>query len=105
MAMKLFLHSLDVIEAHHHANLLRAAGIPAEVRNTFLSGAVGDIPFGEAAPQVWIDAAQDEGVARQVLRQASERPVQPDWSCPDCGEWIEGQFGQCWRCGGVRPDV
>ena len=23
-------------------------------------------------------------------------------TCPDCGEEIEGQFGQCWNCDAIR---
>jgi hypothetical protein len=25
------------------------------------------------------------------------------WTCPQCGERIEGQFGVCWQCGAERP--
>lgn len=102
MTMKLFLRCLDTIEAHHRANLLRAAGIRAEVRNTHLAGAVGDIPFIETGPQVWIESSESEERAREVLDQAAATPVQPDWRC-ECGEMIEGQFAQCWNCGRTRP--
>ncbi len=101
--MKLLLHCMHLVEAHHRANLLRSAGIHAEVRNTFLSGAVGDIPYLEAGPQVWIDDRQDAELARSVIAQAEGAPTQPDWRCKDCGEAIEGQFAQCWNCGTMRP--
>lgn len=103
MQMKRFLHCLNVVEAQHCANLLRSAGIAAEVRNTYLAGAVGDIPFIEVGPQVWIDSLQDETLAREVLAQAMAAPTQPAWRCQHCDEAIEGQFAQCWRCGGMRP--
>jgi hypothetical protein len=102
MAMKLLLRCLNSIEAHHRANLLRAAGIRAEVRNTHLAGAVGDIPFIEAGPQVWIDGIESAERAREVLAQADAAPVQPAWRC-ECGECIEGQFAQCWNCGRPAP--
>ena len=101
--MKLFLRCLDIFEAQHKANLLRSAGIRAEVRNTFLTGAVGDIPFIEAGPQIWIDPRESEEVARTIILEAEQAPTGPDWTCESCGEAIEGQFAQCWNCGAPRP--
>lgn len=101
--MKLFMHCLNAIDAHHRANLLRSAGIRAEVRNTLLAGAVGDIPFLEAGPQIWIDDLQDAAFAHDILDQVGSAPTQPPWRCPVCRESIEGQFAQCWSCGGMRP--
>lgn len=103
MTMKRLLRCLDVFEAHHCANVLRAAGITAEVRNTLLSGAVGDIPFIEAGPEVWVDERQDAEQARAVIKAATQAPALPPWQCPACGEELEGQFAQCWHCGAVRP--
>lgn len=101
--MKLFLRCLDIFEAQHKANLLRSAGIRAEVRNTFLTGAVGDIPFIEAGPQIWIDPRESEEVARTIILEAEQAPSGPEWTCESCGEVIEGQFAQCWNCGSARP--
>jgi predicted RNA-binding Zn-ribbon protein involved in translation (DUF1610 family) len=25
------------------------------------------------------------------------------WTCPNCGEKVEEQFTQCWKCGHNRP--
>ena len=97
------MRCLDLFEAHHKANLLLSAGIRVEVRNTFLTGAVGDIPFIEAGPQIWIDSRESEETARTILREAGEAPVGPDWVCESCSEPIEGQFAQCWNCGAARP--
>ncbi|HRQ58780.1 MAG TPA: DUF2007 domain-containing protein [Azoarcus taiwanensis] len=101
--MKLFLRCLDIFEAQHKANLLRSAGIRVEVRNTFLSGAVGDIPFIEAGPQIWIDERESAEMARTIIREAEQAPPGPEWVCECCGEAIEGQFAQCWNCGSARP--
>jgi hypothetical protein len=72
------------------------------VRNTILAGAVGDIPFIEAGPQVWIDSGESAKHARDVLARVDEAPTQSGWRC-ECGEAIEGQFAQCWNCGRSRP--
>lgn len=102
--MKRLMQCLNVVEAYHVANLLRAAGIAAEVRNTYLAGAVGDIPFLDAGPQIWVDDFQDLDTARAALAAARAAPTQEGWWCNACGEPIEGQFAQCWRCGAGRPD-
>ncbi len=101
--MKLFMHCMNLVEAHHRANLLHSAGIRAEVRNTYLAGAVGDIPFIEAGPQIWIDDRENEQLARAILDEAGQPTTQSSWHCESCGETIEGQFGQCWNCGAMRP--
>lgn len=92
-----------VLQAQHYANVLRAAGIRCTVRNTALAGAIGDIPFIECAPQVWIDNTLDEPRARELLGSLRQPVEGTAWQCA-CGETIEPQFGQCWRCGALRPD-
>ncbi|MGO4277517.1 MULTISPECIES: putative signal transducing protein [Cupriavidus] len=100
--MKLLLRSTSLVHAAHCENVLRAAGIRAEVRNTWLGGAAGDIPFQESAPQVWIldDAAEADAWA--VLNAAANPPPGPRWQCTGCAEWHEAQFASCWRCGAHR---
>jgi hypothetical protein len=101
--MKLLLHCEHPLHAEHYANVLRAAGIGCTVRNTTLAGAIGDIPFPECAPQIWIDHALDEARARELLASV-QRPLDaPPWVCARCGESLEAQFGACWRCATPRP--
>jgi hypothetical protein len=40
--------------------------------------------------------------ARGLIDEALQ-PVEAaePWQCPGCGERIEAQFSQCWRCAGV----
>jgi hypothetical protein len=91
--------SESVIEIAHLRNVLESAGIPCEVRNDRLGGALGEIPFVECWPQLWVRHAGDVLRARGLIEEVL-RPV-PDtraWTCPGCGERIEPQFAQCWRC-------
>jgi hypothetical protein len=30
---------------------------------------------------------------------------QPSWTCPKCGEVLEGQFTTCWKCGYNLPEA
>jgi hypothetical protein len=100
--MKLIARADHPLQAAIWADTLRAAGIQCEVRNTTLAGAMGEIPFLECAPQLWVFDDRDEPRANEVLQQL-RRPVSgPSWRCA-CGEESEPQFGNCWKCGAVRP--
>ncbi|REE91775.1 putative signal transducing protein [Cupriavidus plantarum] len=97
--MKLLLRASSLVHAAHCRNVLRAAGMHAELRNTWLAGAAGDIPFQESSPQVWIDEAASEKEAWAVLNAAANPAPGPRWHCVACDEWHEAQFAACWRCG------
>lgn len=100
--MKLLMRCEHALAAAHFAGALRAAGIDCEVRNTVLSGALGEIPFLECAPQIWIRNALEEARARELVDEL-RRPVAGEpWICAQCGEALEPQFSQCWNCGATR---
>lgn len=103
--MKLVRHCEQNLQAAHLANVLRAAGIACSVRNATLAAGIGDIPFLECSPQLWIDNDLDEAHARALLAEIetgdSEVPRAAPWHCR-CGEVIEPQFGACWQCGTSR---
>ena len=92
-------HNLQV--AHHTRNLLEAEGIRAVVRNEMLSSAMGELPPAECQVEVWVVRESDFEKAAQILRNPRGRNEAP-WNCDSCGEAIEGQFTQCWRCGATR---
>jgi hypothetical protein len=103
--VKLIARADHPLQAAIWADTLRAAGIRCEVRNTTLSGAMGEIPFLECAPQLWLPNAEDEPRAREILQQLRQPVVGSPWRCADCGEESEPQFGTCWKCGAERPRV
>jgi rubrerythrin len=100
--MKLLMRCDHAIAAAHYAGALRAAGIECEVRNTVLSGALGEIPFLECAPQIWIRYALDEARARELIEQLRTPVSGEPWTCRQCGEVLEPQFAQCWNCGALH---
>lgn len=102
--MKLLVRADNSLQASIWADTLRAAGIRCELRNTALSGALGEIPFLECAPQIWIEHDTDEARAREVLQQLKQPVREPPWRCPACDEYSEPQFGSCWQCGALRPN-
>jgi hypothetical protein len=90
--------SFDLVAVHHARNLLEAEGIRAVVRNERLASAMGELPPAECQAEVWVTDQGDAQRAELLLREG--RPVAgPAWACPACGEQLEPQFTQCWRCG------
>ena len=97
--MKLLYASNDVRTIGVLRSVLDEAGIAYEVRNETMPypGAIFD-------PEVWViedgEFARACGL-RDVVTQLP--PVsQTPWTCPSCGEKLEGQFGSCWKCGANR---
>jgi hypothetical protein len=83
-------------------SLLESHGIPTFIKNQFASSVMGEVPFVEVCPQLYILNDRDLDRARQLLPPELPAPAhEPDWICPACGVAIEGQFGQCWNCGAV----
>lgn len=86
-------------------NILLDEGIDCVLRNVQLTAAVGEIPFVECCPELWV--IDDEAWPRAkkfVDAWFKKDPVVPPWSCPQCQESIEGHFGACWRCGSIRDE-
>jgi hypothetical protein len=98
--MKRVYASLSLPDVHHARNLLVSVGIRATVRNEMLASAIGQLPFTDCQPEVWVE---DDADAERALRLLSEGPIRRIdkarvWQC-GCGEIQEAQFTQCWRCG------
>ncbi len=90
----------SVVEIAHLRNLLEAEGIACLVRNDRLGGVVGEIPFVECWPELWVVETGHYLKARALVEEALRAPAHAtDWHCPRCGEAIEAQFAICWNCG------
>ena len=91
-------HLRQVLENHH---------VHCVVRNEHLIGGAGELPPIECWPELWIVDDDQWEKARALVdaclpdRSRQRRP----WCCPGCGESLEGQFTECWRCGAPRPDA
>lgn len=96
--MKLLYSSNDIRGIGVVRSVLDEAGVVYEVQNE-------TIPYPGTIfyPEVWVD---DSEYARACeLRDAvTKLPAarQNSWTCPSCGEPLEGQFGSCWKCGANR---
>ena len=99
--MKLLLCSriedLDVLKG-----MLAEDGIACEVTNDTVP-----LPGAEFYPKLWIVEDSEFSKAAAVLEVFRQLPAPRSgaWTCPACGEQLEGQFSSCWKCGAARNDV
>ena len=86
-------------------SLLESHGIQTFMRNEYGSSVVGELPFVEVVPQLFVLEQKDVARAKELL--LLDLPMETsdeDWVCPECGIDIEGNFSRCWKCGVNRCD-
>ena len=103
--MKLIHTAKHPTEAHLIRGMLEAEGIRALIKGDQLYGAYGELPV---LPTVWIfDDALAMHADRLVIDflrgSAAHKYGHQRWTCAQCGENLEGQFTDCWKCGAARP--
>ncbi len=101
---KLHTFSLaDRAEAGLLKELLEREGVVCLIRNEQLFAALGEIPFLECFPELWVVDDEVWPRAKSLLANWFKQEVDPlSWTCFSCGEVLEGQFGACWKCGKAR---
>jgi hypothetical protein len=91
--------SFDFSRVGQMQSLLESRGIATFIRNQFGCSVMGEVPFVEVCPQLFILDQRDLEMARQLLSlDLPARAGAGNWLCPHCGLEIEGQFGACWNC-------
>ena len=95
----------SLAEIGHYRNVLEHHGIRCYVRNEQLSGALGEVPFLECLPELWVLTDRDAPRAERLLRELREGVTERTgtWPCPVCAEVNEAQFASCWNCGTPDP--
>ena len=90
----------DLPEAHLLLGLLSQAGVTAQILNSYAQGATGEIPFGQAYPEIWLEDENDRRRALAIINRYESTPLNTDWVfCRQCGERNPANFELCWQCG------
>lgn len=102
--MKQVYSARNEIDAQLMKGLLDERGIESVVQGAALSTILGNVPVTpETLPSIWVREEDFDGAAEAIAGfKADAIPVQPaadPWTCPKCGEVIESQFTECWKCG------
>lgn len=105
-AVKRLISSESLAHVGHLKNLLEQSGVACLVKNEQLSGGLGEIPFLECLPELWVVRDEDLPRARALLKAMDQADTQRGpWNCRRCGERNEGQFAACWQCGAPDESV
>lgn len=98
------LHTFQLWEgpqAGMYKEMLAKEGVACLVKNDDLLSAVGELPFVECFPELWVLDNEVFPRARLLmdgwLRQDIEHSKEP-WLCSECGESCAAQFMVCWNC-------
>lgn len=94
----------SLLDAQLAVDALNSLGIVTHILNANAAGALGEVPFMQALPEVWIDDDAQEDRAREALAGLSNAPMRCEKNCPHCGETNPGNFLSCWQCGRMLPD-
>ena len=98
------------MQAEFLAQLLESHGIEAVTAGGTLTTLAGYLPATYARARVMVDATDAEA-ARAIVRDferarkhpKEEPPTGETWVCANCGEVLELQFTDCWKCQTPRP--
>jgi hypothetical protein len=93
-----------LLDAQLAADALSGLGIATHILNANAAGALGEVPFMQAQPEIWVDDDAQEMRAREALAGLHDAPSRNEKACPRCGEFNPGNFLSCWQCGGALPD-
>jgi hypothetical protein len=80
---------------------LERANFSVTIKGGYLSGALGELPAGpDTSPSIWVIQEDFEEVMKFLKDLQMESEIDyPGWTCPGCGELVEGTILTCWNCG------
>ena len=98
--MRKLFDSIDFAKVGHYQSILESHGIETHLKNLTLSSIMGDVPFAEVFPELWVvnDADYDEALRLLQEHRDLVPPRAADWICPNCGEQVPKEFDVCWNC-------
>ena len=87
-------------------SVLESEGISTHLKNQYTSSVLGEIPFVETMPELWILEDEDLVKAKRLIKEllSSEEVTGPEWTCAECDAVVDGVFGRCWKCNAQRPE-
>ena len=86
-------------DAYLLLGLLGSEGINARILNANAQGGLGEIPFANTYPEIWLEHPRDVPRTRLIIERF-ERPQigGAPLTCGHCGEDNPAGFELCWSC-------
>ena len=103
--MIMVFEDFDFSRVGQMRSLLESHNIKTFIRNEYGVGGLGELPFVEVGPQLFVLEEKDVARAKELL--LLDLPMEDpgdDWVCPECGVDVEGNFSRCWKCGMNKRD-
>ena len=101
--MILVFEDFDFSRVGQMQSLLESHGIKTFIRNQFGSSVMGEVPFVEVVPQLFVLEHKDVQRAKGLLQSAlAGTDADGSWACRECGADVESNFSHCWQCGSDR---
>lgn len=98
--MKRLCKASSLPDAHILRDVLGQSGIEVLVFNENAQSGAGQLPPGEACPELWVVQERDFERARAVVREFESAPrVTGSRRCAACEEDSPSNFQVCWSCG------
>lgn len=96
--LKIF-SAANLTDASLVQGLLLQAGIETRIFNEYAQGGLGELPFTQAYPEIWLEHAGDASRALALIRQFEQgQKYTTELCCPHCSEANPATFEVCWRC-------
>ncbi len=100
--MKLVFSKENRFEVIAMRSFLESHGVPSVLKNEFTSSVMGEVPFFETWPEIWVADEMFQQAEQLVAQVQSEIVDTDDWLCSGCKEENPSTFEICWCCGGER---
>lgn len=90
---------------------LDALAIPYMIKNEYASGAMGELPWQDTQPELWLIDDTWQARAKQVMDALMAHSVsspgdkEQEWVCRNCKEKNGAAFDFCWQCEHQRHEV
>lgn len=85
---------------------LEALSIPYMVKNEFASGAVGELPWQDSQPELWLLDESWLTKVNRIIAMVENNSMEAQgqaWQCGQCHEENGGAFAVCWNCASEPP--
>ena len=100
------------VYSHHDSStvglldaLLREHGIPTLLKN-WTGSNITEIPIPSLYPTIYVLDKNQVLEAKQLIEDYLKPDTgdRPEWTCPNCGEIVDGFLAECWSCQTERPN-
>lgn len=88
----------SIVDAGLFQDLLQQHDIPTQMRNYHTSSVIGELPFVETYPEIYVPASYAQQAKRLLAELNEPRGNGLDWQCRNCEEENPSSFDMCWQC-------